>query len=67
VTIRGARLPGRTGGSGFFLDDGDSFVVVKTGDKKRPAAWTALQLKGRWQQDQWGGGWFQAESVEALS
>ena len=67
ATIRGARLPGRTGGSGFFLDDGDSFVVVKTADKQRPPAWTPLQLKGRWRQDQWGGGWFQADSIERLA
>ena len=66
TAIIGARLPGWTGGRGFFFGDGDSFVVVRLGkdasgrDKVKP--WRPLRLVGHWRQDEWGGGWFEAES-----
>jgi hypothetical protein len=62
VLVAGARLPGWTGGDGFFLGDGQSFVIVK-GDKalKAPPAWQPLLVRGRWIGDGWGTFWLQAE------
>ncbi len=66
ITV-GVRLPGWTGGPGFFLGDGDTFVVVKTArDMKAPPPWQPLVLTGRWQTDLWGGGWYQADTVESV-
>lgn len=65
VTVAGARLPGWTGGQGFFLGDGDGFVIVKAGrESKAPPPWRPLLARGRWVSDAWGGAWFQAEAVE---
>ncbi|MCZ7666232.1 MAG: hypothetical protein M5U34_02805 [Chloroflexi bacterium] len=63
VTLAGARLPGWTGGKGFFLDDGDSYIIVRGLDKERPAVWRAVVVNGRLRQDEWGTTWFQAESA----
>jgi hypothetical protein len=70
VTTVGVRLPGWTGGSGFFLGDGDTFIVVKVsksaaGKGKRPL-WQPLRMRGRWRSDEWGSGWFQAEEMALL-
>ena len=67
VTVAGARLPGWTGGPGFFLGDGQSFVVAK-GDAARqaPPAWQPLLVHGRWLSDEWGTSWLQAEEIERL-
>ncbi len=64
VLVAGARLPGWTGGDGFFLGDGGSFVIVK-GDKalKAPPAWQPLLVRGRWIGDGWGTSWLQAEEM----
>lgn len=59
VTLVGYRLPGWTGGKGWFCSDGISFVLVRGGH--RPAAWDLVWLNGRYRVDEWGGGWFQVE------
>ncbi len=64
VTVVGVRLPGWTGGKGFFLDDGTGFVVVQgEGDRGAgaPKPWQVVTLRGRWQMDPWGGGVLSAE------
>jgi hypothetical protein len=68
VTVAGVRLPGWTGGPGFFLGDQESFVVAR-GDRslKSPEPWIPLRLRGRWQRDEWGTGWFQITSLGDLS
>jgi len=58
IALSGFRLPGWTGGKGWFLSDGDSFVIVRGG--KRPSAWEKVGINGRYLVDNWGGGWFQA-------
>ncbi len=63
VSIAGARLPGWTGGKGFFLDDGDSFIIVRGLDKEKPEIWKPLVVNGRFRQDEWGTTWFQAEGL----
>ena len=67
VTVAGVRLPGWTGGQGFFLSDGTMFVIVK-GDKaaKSPAAWQPLSVRGRWIGDGWGTFWLQADQMAPI-
>ena len=63
----GFRLPGWTGGPGYFVGDGDSYIIVRAPeDQKAPAPWHPLLLVGRWQTDAWGSSWFAADSVTAL-
>lgn len=59
LAVAGFRLPGWTGGKGWFLSDGDSFVIARGGE--RPSAWEPLVVNGRYRVDEWGGGWFQVE------
>ena len=56
VTVVGVRLPGWTGGKGFFLDDGTGYVVVQGEGMPTPKPWQVVTLRGRWQVDAWGGG-----------
>jgi hypothetical protein len=67
LAIAGVRLPGWTGGSGFFLGDGQTFVVVKA-DRSvaMPAVWQPLKIRGRWLSDKWGLAWFQADAIQDL-
>ena len=67
VRTAGFRLPGWTGGHGYFVGDGDSYVIVRAPeDQKAPAPWRPLLLAGRWQSDPWGSSWFAADSVSVL-
>ncbi|MCX6030664.1 MAG: DNA polymerase III subunit alpha [Chloroflexi bacterium] len=65
ITVVGVRLPGWTGGPGFFLGDGDTFVIVKS-EGKAPPAWQPVIVRGRWVGDGWGGFWLQADQVVAV-
>jgi DNA polymerase III alpha subunit len=67
LTVAGTRLPGWTGGPGFFLGDGRKFVIVQ-GDERleKPEPWLPLLLRGRWRIDEWGSGWLQAEELRYL-
>ena len=72
INVIGVRLPGWTGGPGFFLGDRDSFVIVRQGKKGKstmdpPEVWKPLLVRGRWVQDQWGTGWLQADQIKATS
>jgi DNA polymerase-3 subunit alpha len=58
LTVAGVRLPGWTGGPGYFLGDGDSFIIVRS--EERPQPWQPVLLQGRWQMDAYDSGWFQA-------
>ena len=62
VTVIGARLPGWTGGKGFFLDDGSSYVVAHGEGMAVPKPWQVVTVRGRWQVDAWGGGILGIES-----
>jgi DNA polymerase III alpha subunit len=67
VTVAGVRLPGWTGGEGFFLGDGETFVVARGEPAQRaPAAWQPLLVRGRWLGDEWGGFWFQVDGLEEV-
>jgi DNA-directed DNA polymerase III PolC len=67
VIVAGVRLPGWTGGPGFFLGDGDTFVIVKGGKgTQAPPTWRPLLLRGRWTGDGYGTFWFQAEQISEI-
>ena len=64
ATTAGVRLPGWTGGDGFFLGDGRTYIIVKTQKAaKTPPPWQPLVVRGRWAGDGWGTTWLQAESL----
>ena len=64
VTVAGVRLPGWTGGKGFVLDDGSTYVVAVPAEKiATPKTWQPVQVHGRWQVDGWGGGRLVVEGI----
>ena len=65
--VAGVRLPGWTGGPGFFLGDGATFIIVKA-DKaaKHPAPWQPLLVQGRWIGDGWGSFWLHADRISLM-
>ena len=64
VTTVGVRLPGRTGGKGFFLSDGQTYVIAIPADEvKSSPVWDPLIVQSRWRLDEWGGGWLQVEEM----
>ena len=67
TNVVGVRLPGWTGGPGFFLGDQEAFLTVR-GEKRlsTPEPWLPLLIHGRWSSDQWGSQWFQAETVTPI-
>lgn len=67
VTVAGVRLPGRTGGQGFFLSDNDTFVTTR-GDAAihAPPPWQPLVARGCWTGDEWGAAWFQVDEIQGV-
>ena len=63
----GVRLPGWTGGPGFFMGDGKTFVIVRA-DKtaKLPPPWQPLLVQGRWVGDGWGSFWLHADQISPI-
>jgi DNA polymerase III alpha subunit len=66
VTAAGVRLPGWTGGLGFFLADGSTFVVVREGEARLPRPWEPVLVRGRWRSDEWGTSWLQADAIQPV-
>ncbi len=69
AAVPGVRLPGWTGGRGFYFGDGDSFEIAQLGkklSKSKIKPWLPYRLSGHWRNDAWGGGWFEVAAVEAL-
>ena len=65
VQVMGMRLPGWTGGKGFFLSDGKRFcIAVPPRGVSNPPTWATVCIRGRWLEDEWGGGWLQIEQME---
>jgi hypothetical protein len=61
----GCKLPGGTGGKGFFLADPGTFVTaVPVRGLASPANWEPVLLTGRWLMDDWGGGSLQVEAID---
>ncbi len=64
VTTAGVRLPGWTGGPGFYLGDGDTFITARHGrSHKAPPAWQPVLVRGRCLGDEWGDVWLQIEEM----
>ena len=64
----GVRLPGWTGGGGFYLWDSRTWVIAKVGrGQKTPASWRLLEVRGHWSRDRWGIGWIQIQSLHTVS
>lgn len=67
VEVAAVRLPGWTGGKGWFAADEDDFVIaIPTKGQNNPRPWKPVRLHGRWMQDEWGGGWIQVERWQPL-
>jgi hypothetical protein len=67
VVVTGTRLPGWTGGKGWFCGDEKNYVVaIPRKGLVNPRPWRPLQLRGRWVSDQWGDCWLQVEEWSAL-
>ncbi len=65
VQVLGIRLPGWTGGKGFFLADRRDYVIaIPPKSIGNPAPWDVVHIWGRWLQDEWGSGWLQIERLE---
>jgi DNA polymerase-3 subunit alpha len=67
VTVAGIRLPGWTGSQGFYLGDGETFVLARGASSGRaPAPWRPLLARGRWLSDEWGAAWLQIDHLEEI-
>jgi DNA polymerase-3 subunit alpha len=67
VTVICVRLPGWTGGPGYFLGDQQTFVVARADESlESPKAWIPLKIRGRWLKDEWGTRWLQVEKLEHI-
>jgi DNA-directed DNA polymerase III PolC len=67
ATVAGYRLPGWTGGRGFFLSDGQTFAVaVEREGLAKPSPWQPILALGRWQRDPWGAEWLQVEEISKM-
>lgn len=82
VTLHGVRLPGWTGGKGWFLavddlavedravHDGvgryDYAVAIVDQAAANPRPWRPVVVRGTWQQDSWGNGWLQVANWSPL-
>jgi DNA-directed DNA polymerase III PolC len=67
VTVAGVRLPGWTGGKGWFLGDEQHYVMAITPKgMANPRPWRPIQVQGRWIRDEWGDCWLQVDSWSEL-
>ena len=71
VTVCAVRLPGWPGGGGFFIGDSETFAVARldkalTAQRIRLPYWRPTRLAGRWQRDEWEGGWLRVEEVSSI-
>lgn len=68
LLVAGYRLPGGTGGRGFYLSDGQTFAVaVEREGLAKPSPWQPILARGRWQRDHWGAEWLLVEEMQALA
>jgi DNA polymerase III alpha subunit len=68
VTVCGYRLSGWTGGAGFYLGDGQTFVWARGNESlKTPSSWQPLLIRGRWQRDSFGTSWLQVDTLTIIN
>jgi hypothetical protein len=67
VTTIAFRLPGYTGGSGFFISDGQTLLIAKADSgRPQPDVWQPIRLTGHLRQDRYGTTWFHAERLTPI-
>ena len=67
LQVAGARLPGWTGGPGFFLGDEESYLLaIGPQGERPPAAWLPIEATGQCARDEWGGVAFYVERWRLL-
>ena len=67
VEVACIRLPGWTGGKGYFIGDGFDYLIAQAAEgSTNPKAWQPLRVSGRWVTDSWGGGKLMVEEVESF-
>lgn len=60
----GVRLPGWTGGDGFFFGDSETFIIAQLEKgEAQPPIWQPRLLIGRWTGDGMGTFWFRVQNV----
>jgi DNA polymerase III subunit alpha len=60
----GVRIPGWTGGKGFYLWDGDTWIIARLPDQlPSPEIWKPMVFRGRYMCDEWGSDWLQIEEI----
>jgi DNA polymerase III alpha subunit len=68
VQVAVVRLPGWTGGQGYFVGDRRTYVVAKpAAHLARPPVWQPMRVRAHWRRDEWGSRWLAVERWEALS
>ncbi len=64
LTLWGVRLPGWTGGKGFFFSDGATFTLAEFHEGQRnPKQWLPIRVRGRWIVDNWRAGRFVIDAI----
>jgi len=67
MRVAGVRMPGWTGGEGFYFGDEQTYVLAIPADASvpLPRLWQPVTLAGVWRKDDWGRAWLEV-SAEAL-
>lgn len=69
LRVAGMRLPGWTGGEGYFLSDERDYVLAIPTDENAPwpELWQPVVVSGRWLRDDWGRAWLAIDEWEEAS
>ena len=67
ISTMGVRLPGWTGGKGFFFGNQQSYIIVQLEKgRAQPPPWQPQLLHGSWRSDGMGTSWLQVHKSVAL-
>lgn len=67
VVVSGVRLPGWTGGKGWFCGDEANYIVaIPEKGLSNPRPWRPIRMQGRWCMDQWSDCWLQVDAWDVL-
>ncbi len=68
MMVAAVRLPGWTGGKGFFVSDGPTFAVALSPEElPSPRAWEIVHIRGRWLEDERLGGYLRVDAMQSES
>jgi hypothetical protein len=64
----GVRLPGWTGGEGYYFCNENDYVIAIPADEKAPLPplWEPAIVTGRWLEDDWGRAWLEVERWQGI-